>query len=874
MVVVLRVHIATFLFVWFAASSSQITDVFEATPVSLRAIGIGAFSFIFCQTGLQLLQAAGERPPRLIVLLFLVACACIPGYGTGLLSLSFFGILLILVKRTKSRCLGYFMGFGILGAYMLWSKWNLPGRGVMEGICALYFLVSRVMIFLLVASILICLAMGIFWLLIKMLNFAHLFHAVESDREQEIVQTNQEAAGARLKTLRVIGRLVVNPSFWALIVLLISPFPPVSIYLTPPLILLSSAACWLILLTQVQLWSIKSKIPLLSLALLWAIALSVFGLNYIHDVRVLRSDSMTQPILEDAFRAWIHSRTDKDTFSAEPYPVILVAAEGGGIRSAYSTAMILSSLSDQMPAFRDHLFAISGVSGGSVGAAIFSGLCQDTHERRNFDSSNLADLTDKILSKDFLSGSLAALFGPEIFQRFLPFPRQIGLDRAVVLEQAFEASYFQETGSELFSGDFRALYNPTQSVPLLFLNATDSSTGKAVVLSTVKVDDPEATYLLQGNPELALRLSTAALLGARFPLISPPGIVNLKGGSRLALVDGGYIDNTGTRTLCAIVRALAAIKPDEHWPKKGIRIVVIAARFKASNQVGHSSGVGLSPIDSYEIVPVLRALLSSREALATSYDMLDLTMRQVGGKISCSLAEFNLDDHKHLLPLGWYISPDARDAIRGQIPRKESGKVLHHGIHEYLDAANGLDAASGFGTPPIPPKNERVYYWPPKRVELREAVCNELAYDREVLLRSTVRYQKSQAARQEAEQMVWEGINYRSDTGPNLSKDFTCMKMEFGPAELIVRNDPSIPAPSYKILRCLVDLKTLRENIAIVKPHCGVDYFDCDALREKLLTSNTSSPDKTFLYVLIALAKLWSIIGTARWAFIPRFFHA
>jgi hypothetical protein len=58
----------------------------------------------------------------------------------------------------------------------------------------------------------------------------------------------------------------------------------------------------------------------------------------------------------------------------EPQLLIIVAAEGGGIRAAYWTAGILTRLVDCPPALADSLFAISAVSGGSLGAAVYVSL--------------------------------------------------------------------------------------------------------------------------------------------------------------------------------------------------------------------------------------------------------------------------------------------------------------------------------------------------------------------------------------------------------------------------------------------------------------------------------------------------------------------
>ncbi|MFX7866411.1 hypothetical protein ABTK37_20655, partial [Acinetobacter baumannii] len=61
----------------------------------------------------------------------------------------------------------------------------------------------------------------------------------------------------------------------------------------------------------------------------------------------------------------------------QKFPLYVVAAEGGGIYAATHAASFLAEIQDMCPGFSHHLFAISGVSGGSVGAAVFNALTRD-----------------------------------------------------------------------------------------------------------------------------------------------------------------------------------------------------------------------------------------------------------------------------------------------------------------------------------------------------------------------------------------------------------------------------------------------------------------------------------------------------------------
>lgn len=80
----------------------------------------------------------------------------------------------------------------------------------------------------------------------------------------------------------------------------------------------------------------------------------------------------------EAFRQWLSHRPDLEVYrsAGRPYPVFLIAAQGGGIYAAAQVATFLGRLQDRCPGFAQHVFAVSGVSGGSVGATMFHSLVQ------------------------------------------------------------------------------------------------------------------------------------------------------------------------------------------------------------------------------------------------------------------------------------------------------------------------------------------------------------------------------------------------------------------------------------------------------------------------------------------------------------------
>jgi hypothetical protein len=100
-----------------------------------------------------------------------------------------------------------------------------------------------------------------------------------------------------------------------------------------------------------------------------AVLFSPFNDN--HAVRTLAAQQPeARPDVRALLREWLKHQPPK----AQAYPLILVNAEGGGIRAAYWTAIVLGEIQGMMPQFGTQLFSLSGVSGGSLGASLFAAL--------------------------------------------------------------------------------------------------------------------------------------------------------------------------------------------------------------------------------------------------------------------------------------------------------------------------------------------------------------------------------------------------------------------------------------------------------------------------------------------------------------------
>jgi hypothetical protein len=311
-------------------------------------------------------------------------------------------------------------------------------------------------------------------------------------------------------------------------------------------------------------------------------------------------------------------------------PVILVAAAGGGLRAGYWTAIALAALQDSNPLFARRLFAISSVSGGSLGATLFTALARDaagdgtrlTCARDSTTAHPYSTCVRRFMADDFLSPLLAKTVAPDFAQRFLPVPIR-RFDRAIGLERSWEHSYRAATDSPTFARGLRALAGDSSArdiVPALLLNTTHVESGRRYVaspfaLDSVLRDGVDLLDLLNAD----MRLSTAVHNSARFPFVSPAGHLDRRDGEELGrVVDGGYFENSGLVTLREVLALLRERSASPGAP--ALRPVVLylcndpvnCLAEQRSDTSRHTPSTAAN-----ELLAPLRALLHTREARGT-----------------------------------------------------------------------------------------------------------------------------------------------------------------------------------------------------------------------------------------------------------------
>ena len=205
---------------------------------------------------------------------------------------------------------------------------------------------------------------------------------------------------------------------------------PLSQWLGSVAIFLVFTCVLLVILSLLQTWSDRQGIPWILVLVIWFLVLSASDLNRPRVTLVDRPQTTVVQV-QNSFVDWYNARGDKSAFGDEPYPVFLVSAEAGGLYAAQFASKVLARLQDRCPGFSQHVFAISGVSGGSLGAAVFSSLAKQHATNGAWqacrepgampaDAYRFEDTAEAILKQDFLAPIVARGFFADLVQHFFP----------------------------------------------------------------------------------------------------------------------------------------------------------------------------------------------------------------------------------------------------------------------------------------------------------------------------------------------------------------------------------------------------------------------------------------------------------------------
>ena len=335
--------------------------------------------------------------------------------------------------------------------------------------------------------------------------------------------------------------------------------------------------------------------PVITILVGWTlIAPALFSL---HTVRIIEPDGPeASPLtdradLTDFFKAWAKACQPDN---GQPVRPVIVAVSGGASRAAIWGERVLYEVEQATGSGGPRIFAVSSVSGGSLGVAAYMSALAGLPDAARCGTDDTARrqqmqlLTSRELSQDALGPLLAGTVLVDIPRSVLtPFPEIIrwisgaqprGGDRAEAIEHGFERLWhrvriaadqsppigFEKPFLRLFYVDHKL----RQGMPIWIANGTDMALGGRLL--TIPIDPKKQWPFLAADDALAalgadVPISTAINNTARFPYLEPSGELlpyvppseaslppldqrHQPDGTARQIIDGGYFDNEGLQT--------------------------------------------------------------------------------------------------------------------------------------------------------------------------------------------------------------------------------------------------------------------------------------------------------------------------------------
>lgn len=409
-------------------------------------------------------------------------------------------------------------------------------------------------------------------------------------------------------------------------------------------------------------------------------------------------------------------------------PMVMIAAEGGGIRAAYWAVESVRKIHGNSCGRTATVFA-SGVSGGAVGLAVarFNGSPQDVVNTMSGPQALALGLTG-LFSRDF------AYAATGIAPPVLDDSQSRGwIDRAGLMEDAWNKATESSTPTgwkdAAFLGESAHTGQPAPETPgRLILNSMSVGNACRVWVSEIKLQSPtpledrsaklrcektgvsglRAVDLISDLAEYGqpwdvtrrgcirrLKVSTAAMLAARFPYVTPSGHVGPCASEESdaidQLVDGGYLENTGLGTINELgdtwiptVRQWnanqAALSAAAGKSGKSQRVVIVPLIVYLDNDTGNDRATPNRNITNEFLVPPLAVLradsgtISDEANLQRSVDLVTPASICSSGDQTCETAVnaiakrvfyvYPKSGSQISAPLGWTLSEATRQSMR------------------------------------------------------------------------------------------------------------------------------------------------------------------------------------------------------------------
>ncbi len=462
------------------------------------------------------------------------------------------------------------------------------------------------------------------------------------------------------------------------------------------------------LATIITYFSMRVKFNLFFV--LYVVALLAGNFFEPYSVKLTKSkipEYQNRPDLKMYLKKWVEDKSRKAKIqklnSPKSYPVYLVLADGGASRSGYWAASVLAawqkeSLADSATTgtLNDHLLVLSGASGGSVGNAAFYGLLKS-----NENDPKILDHARDFLGQDFLTYTIAHYLGSDLAGHFIPGLR----DRATALSNNMD--YWSADTKNLFHKDLNEVFDTTGRLPILFINTTRLEEGTPAVVSSIKLKGSgelkgfserlDVLGLVDSTAESGkgnIQLSTAAVLGARFPYVSPAGSISYKVTKKVKgekkteerhhyFVDGGYFDNSGAGIVHEMMQEIEIISntATDSCYKKLLKKLSFRLIHITNSPYGETTLNPIHPLTNDLAAPLLTVFNTYGSQTTVNDQRLESFLYRMNPHDN-TITNVNLyrkERRDESYPMNWVISKyrkDLMDARVSEVLKYDLGKFL------------------------------------------------------------------------------------------------------------------------------------------------------------------------------------------------------
>lgn len=410
-------------------------------------------------------------------------------------------------------------------------------------------------------------------------------------------------------------------------------------------IVISLALFWQLLVIILLQYGQRKKLSFITLAIV-AVGFIIFSYNdknyqlptnthTVHDYQKLMPDSTY-------IKQWLS--THHEHLIKTDSTIYLINGYGGGIRAS---AFFYFTIAEWSRAFQqkypqvpnahwmNNILSFSTASGSSLGSVKLVSDWVNNHQL--LDSTNML----QFYKQDFLSSVIVSHVGSEFFLKLFHPHR---------LRDRLQAQNWTLLDTNLASSYYTFYQQHNTQSPLLFFNTTEGRSGRSAVLAPVQLSSNYYAgkwHVAKQVPQTDISLADAALLTARFPLLSPAMVTD----KNEYYFDGGLSENSGCSTNLMVFNQLVSILKNNTTQYGHLKIKVISMHntTQSTDTSYTETAQPTALVGAFINVGVNGSSETAENNLKTACERLHYPFKSY----------YITDSSNIILPLGWLLSDSA-----------------------------------------------------------------------------------------------------------------------------------------------------------------------------------------------------------------------